>query len=588
MANNLGGINRYIANLLKKYLELLDANFSNGISGVFEKETLGSLQKDISHSLKKFKERIVVIIDDIDRLSSEEILEVFRIIRGSANFSNIVFVSCFDKNYVEEAIRGSSDALKKTFIEKFFQLEFSLPPYDKNSLRDKATSFADEWLKYHPKDLMAFKSYLEPDKSIVGSHDIMDYFENPRQLLRWLNNISMSYEALKGECHVGDLADIELLKLLYPSIYHLICVDFDKYFVVERGKLSLWNSKTSKKEYDWLPDFHNDIYESEAYNKLESLRDKEFVKKILDRLTKSYAYDIEQLRFSSAGFSQRYFFGILHKDEVSQKEFNDLLNLNSKELIEEIEKRYLNRIGSLLLLCHTVPPKTSEQEEKIIRIILYLASKRGTFAFSTITFMERLERVNNNPEDRESILFDLLKQSPLSYWVSLLFCRSNRYSFPIEIKRNSRTFLSEEFMDEVQLLCLTKALESGFSYGDIREIYSNCCHNFKSVENNDTFPAKIKCDDMLRKYFIEHFSELLPYLYFKDNRPYDDDELRYGITFPFNVLWKSWADFKSDAKQVISEFQNPDKINELGFLYDKCKNDVSSIPYRLTALDNKD
>lgn len=160
LANYLMGINRRIANLIKKYLDVLDAKLNYGISNILDKESLNSLQDNISKSLKKLDERIVIIIDDIDRLSSEEILEVFRIIRGSANFSNVVFISCFDKKYVEEALHDSSEALKKTYIEKFFQLEFSLPQYDKNGLRTNATNFAEKWLKTRPEDLEIFKEYI--------------------------------------------------------------------------------------------------------------------------------------------------------------------------------------------------------------------------------------------------------------------------------------------------------------------------------------------------------------------------------------------------------------------------------------------
>ena len=95
LANYLMGINRRIANLIKKYLDILDAKLNYGISNILDNESLNSIQDNISKSLKKLDERIVIIIDDIDRLSSEEILEVFRIIRGSANFSKCCICKLF-------------------------------------------------------------------------------------------------------------------------------------------------------------------------------------------------------------------------------------------------------------------------------------------------------------------------------------------------------------------------------------------------------------------------------------------------------------------------------------------------------------
>lgn len=589
LANYLMGINRRIANLIKKYLDILDAKLNYGISNILDNESLNSIQDNISKSLKKLDERIVIIIDDIDRLSSEEILEVFRIIRGSANFSNVVFVSCFDKKYIEEALHDSSEALKKTYIEKFFQLEFSLPQYDKNGLRTNATNFAENWLKTRPEDLEIFKEYIKPSGSFFGSQDVMDYFDNPRQLLRWLNNLSMTYSALKGECHIGDLADIEFLKLLYPSIYHLISTEFDTYFIIEGGNLKLWNSKKSKKKYDWMPDNNKDIYESEAYNNLDSEKDKVTVKAILKRLTNgSNGFNIEQLRFSSAGFSKRYFFGILQKDEVPQKEFNRLINMSPDEMISEIQKKYLGCINSLILLCHTTSDKTPAQEESIVRMILYLASIYGDFAFNTIVFMQHLQRITDELNRREDVLYNLLVQSPLSNWVSFMFCRTHTDIFPIELKRDKRIFLTDEFMDKVQLLCQKKAIESHLSFDNIRTVYSNCCYNFKSDKEGeyDTLPAKKEIDCIMRKYIIEHFSDLLTYLYYKDDR-YDSGPIRYGITFPFNVLWDTWSDFITEAQNMGFVFQDTAKLNELGSLYDQCKNGVDSVQFDLKALDKE-
>ena len=81
-------------------------------------------------------------------------------------FQNVVFVSCFDKKYIEEALHDSSEALKKTYIEKFFQLEFSLPQYDKKRVTYKCNQLLRKiGLKLGPEDLRFFKEYIKPSGS---------------------------------------------------------------------------------------------------------------------------------------------------------------------------------------------------------------------------------------------------------------------------------------------------------------------------------------------------------------------------------------------------------------------------------------
>ncbi len=99
-------------------------------------------------------------------------------------------------------------------------------------------------------------------------------------------------------------------------------------------------------------------------------------------------------------------------------------------------------------------------------------------------------------------------------------------------------------------------------------------------------PAKKEIDCIMRKYIIEHFSDVLTYLYYRDNR-YDSGPIRYGITFPFNVLWDTWNDLITEANNIGFVFQDTAKLKELGSLYDQCKNGIDSVQFDLKALDNE-
>lgn len=592
LANCLGGINREIAKLIRKYLDILDGNISRRILGFVDDDSMDKLKNTISASLEELDQRVIVIIDDIDRLSSEEILEVLRIIRGSAVFSKMIFVSCFDKQYVKEALKDRSYAIREDFLEKFFQHELVLPKFNKKGLYDKAIDFAGKCFKESPEDLKEFKEYIDIHKSgFMASDSVMEYFHNPRHLLRWLNNLSLSYSVLKGECTIADLGDIELLKLLYPTIYRLISTSFKKYFIAENGYVKLWNESKSNKEHDWLPNTHSDLYASEEYLRL-SAKEKESVKSILKRLTRSHGFDVEPFRFSSVGFSQRYFYGLLQKDEVSQKEFEYLISLSYEDMKREVDEKYLNRIDGLALLCHTVTPKASEQDRKIIQMVLYIASKVGSIGFSTIVFMERLERVNDNPNTSEDLLYDFLLHAPLSCWMSFVFNRHNTSAFPICLKSNpTRQFLSESFMDRVQKLCMKKALEEKETYDNVIEVYSNCSYNFKNNADLDENAIAIKkeCDEMMKEYIIGHFSELFSKLYYKDKRYSASEKPHYGIAYPFNVLWHSWKDFLDEFKALDSSLYDKSKLDELGSLYDKCKESSDdSVEFDLKFLEAVD
>lgn len=72
------------------------------IKGVepFIDEYKGKIEK----GLKQMDRPIVVTIDDLDRLASAELFEVLRLIRNTAAFPNLIYVVCYDKDYVVRQI----------------------------------------------------------------------------------------------------------------------------------------------------------------------------------------------------------------------------------------------------------------------------------------------------------------------------------------------------------------------------------------------------------------------------------------------------------------------------------------------------
>ncbi|MCP4354831.1 MAG: hypothetical protein GY793_04215 [Proteobacteria bacterium] len=74
-------------------------------NNIIKKVTLEDVKIRISQSLEKLDKKLVVIIDDIDRLSKEEIQEVFKSVKQVLDFPNIIFILSFDKTHVAHQIK---------------------------------------------------------------------------------------------------------------------------------------------------------------------------------------------------------------------------------------------------------------------------------------------------------------------------------------------------------------------------------------------------------------------------------------------------------------------------------------------------
>jgi predicted KAP-like P-loop ATPase len=87
-----------------------------------KKEGIKASQSKVRDALEKIDKPIIVILDDIDRLSTPEIRDVFKLVRLTANFPNIIY-------RLSTAI-----ASNKHWVNKEFQGETTLRKFSKSEL----------------------------------------------------------------------------------------------------------------------------------------------------------------------------------------------------------------------------------------------------------------------------------------------------------------------------------------------------------------------------------------------------------------------------------------------------------------------
>lgn len=85
-------------------------------------------------ALGKLTQSIIVIIDDIDRLDTQEIRDIFKLVRLTASFPNVVYVLAFDRRRVEQAL-SENGVPGRAHLEKILQLSFDVPTMPREILR---------------------------------------------------------------------------------------------------------------------------------------------------------------------------------------------------------------------------------------------------------------------------------------------------------------------------------------------------------------------------------------------------------------------------------------------------------------------
>ena len=73
---------------------------------------LTKLKERLEDGLKKLGRKIIVVIDDIDRLTTDEIRQMFGVVKAVANFPNTIYLLAFDRDVAVKALEPLQDVRK--------------------------------------------------------------------------------------------------------------------------------------------------------------------------------------------------------------------------------------------------------------------------------------------------------------------------------------------------------------------------------------------------------------------------------------------------------------------------------------------
>lgn len=256
-----------IGNALEKYSEALDLlNYvpfeGSGVvhaikvilkiitKKVSKKSDLNKTKNDLEKALRDEDKKIIVVIDDIDRLTNQQIRDIFQLVKQVADFPNVIYLLVMDRTVVERALNAVHDINGSAYLEKIIQVPIELPKLNKSKLEE---IFLDRLkiILEDPFDKVNIdKEYW--DKVFVNC--IKPYISNLRDVNRVINTFQFRYGMLKEETSFEDMMAITTLEVLEPKLYKWI---YDK-----KGVL-LQNTEE-------LPTYRkNDIsYYSDEFNEL--------------------------------------------------------------------------------------------------------------------------------------------------------------------------------------------------------------------------------------------------------------------------------------------------------------------------------
>lgn len=178
------------------------------------KEGIRASQFKVREALAKLEKPIVVILDDIDRLTTSEIRDVFKLVRLTANFPNVIYLLAFDRVRVEQAL-GEQGIPGRDYLEKILQIGIDLPAVPAEVLNSQIFKAIDTVLA-EVENPGHFDSNLWPD---VFMEVIRPLIRTMRDVRRYAAAIHGTVRDLCGQIALVDVLALEAVRVFLPDVF---------------------------------------------------------------------------------------------------------------------------------------------------------------------------------------------------------------------------------------------------------------------------------------------------------------------------------------------------------------------------------
>lgn len=581
-----------IGNALEEYSEALDLlNYVPfGGSGVVhtikvilkiitkkvsKKSDLNKAKNDLEEALRDEDKKIIVVIDDIDRLTNQQIRDIFQLVKQVADFPNVIYLLVMDRTVVERALNAVHDINGSAYLEKIIQVPIELPKLNKSKLEE---IFLDRLkiILEDPFDKVNIdKEYW--DKVFVNC--IKPYISNLRDVNRVINTFQFRYGMLEEETSFEDMMAITTLEVLEPKLYKWI---YDKKVVL------LQDTKEQQA-------FSNDIsYYSNELNKLGINSNKAI--NFLSVIFPFYSNDLnfstfdirKNLRIADKKQFDMYFHCNLNDIKLSSRRINSFLfEFDEGELENTIEEISVNKgINYFLEEIEDLVEEIPYRRLPIIATKLFLNKKIYTESSKNILeippskkcdliVIRILDRLN--PEDKFQVLTSLINttdERSLYHVSSILYNMKNKYDKDevTFISKNEQAKNLEYFKNIVNIYVeKVKEITREVSITDIKEFLA-IFHEWKTIDNIE-----------LSKYLEFIFESEIAKLKFITALASERNELRgrkwiyfpnlYSEFLSNNDIYNSIINFD---KKRLHEFTELEKIKLATFV---CNHDKGDYDY---------
>ena len=217
------GFMQYVDYILSKenntWIQLGARLLPQGFKAKSTSEQYEFLNKEIG----KLGKKIIIFIDDVDRLDSEELTELFCLVRNISSFPNMSYILAYDKEYVATQLQKKFDAHTYRYMEKIVQAEYPLAKITPEQLEVALIAVLEKLSQGYP--------HLKEDIQKSGIQ-LEQHLPTLRTIKHIYNVLLSTPQHLRERVAHFDWFVIELIRIQYPLLFDFLKTKYTQVFLV--------------------------------------------------------------------------------------------------------------------------------------------------------------------------------------------------------------------------------------------------------------------------------------------------------------------------------------------------------------------
>ncbi|WP_072375261.1 KAP family P-loop NTPase fold protein [Thermophilibacter mediterraneus] len=202
-----------------------------------------NLKNRLSKLLIDTNTRVVVIIDDLDRLSNDAVRSVFQLVAAVADFPGVNYLLAYDLNNVIKALGSVQECEGERYLEKIVQIPIELHEPNPGSILELLVDGLNQLLSNH--------RLSDDEVNDVESclHLVFRRIRSVRDLRRLLNVFEVDLAESCGGVAPADVLVMSSLRLFAPRLFPWISARRNELAGGARGGYELALAKEKRDEF---------------------------------------------------------------------------------------------------------------------------------------------------------------------------------------------------------------------------------------------------------------------------------------------------------------------------------------------------